>query len=293
MVADAARKATEKKLRKMERHIKGIYNQATDEITDKAYEFFKQFEERDKRKRLQLKNGKIDKKEYLRWRRTQMFIGSDWQNRREQLCKMYLETNVIAQDYINEQLPEIYAVNFNYIKPFKDSMPGYSFDLVDAQTVKNLATKDKTLLPYKEINGVKNVRWNTKKVNSAVLQGILQGDDMYDIAKRLENVTEMNKNSAIRNARTSVTSAENSGRYDRAEQLAADGAIIEKEWLSVADSRTRDTHSALNHKKVKIDEAFDNGLLYPGDVDGEPAEVYNCRCTAAYKVTGFKKVEKK
>ena len=83
---------------------------------------------------------------------------------------------------------------------------------------------DKTLLPYKVIDGVKDVRWNTQKVNSEILQGILQGDSIPNLAKRLRKVTEMNRDSAIRNARTSCTSAENKGRMDMIEDAEEKGA---------------------------------------------------------------------
>jgi hypothetical protein len=30
---------------------------------------------------------------------------------------------------------------------------------------------------------------------------------------------------------------------------------------------------------IPLDEAFSNGLMYPGDENGPPEEVINCRCT--------------
>ena len=171
-------------------------------------------------------------------------------------------------------------------------MRGYSFELVDASTVKNLATSDKTLLPYKYVDGKKDVRWNTQKVNSEVLQGIVQGESIPNIAKRLQNVTEMNRASAIRNARTTVTSAENKGRMDMLHDAADKGVITHKVWMAAIDARTREAHRLLDGQEQEIDDPFDSELgpiMYPGDVDADPANVYQCRCSLTYKVIGFKR----
>ena len=53
-------------------------------------------------------------------------------------------------------------------------------------------------------------------------------------------------------------------------------------WHTARDRRVRDTHWIMNGDKVKMGEAFITGsgarLRYPGDPEGPPAEVINCRC---------------
>jgi SPP1 gp7 family putative phage head morphogenesis protein len=144
-------------------------------------------------------------------------------------------------------------------------------------------------LPYKELDPAKDIPWNMKKINAETLQGILQGESMDKIAKRLRNVQEMNKTQAIRSARTIVTGAENKGRQDSYARAEADGIILQKEWLATNDGRTRHSHAVLDGAIVDQDKKFDNGLMYPGDPSGRPEEVYNCRCTVAAVVKGFGK----
>ena len=105
------------------------------------------------------------------------------------------------------------------------------------------------------------------------------------------NVQEMNKTQAIRSARTIVTGAENKGRQDSYARATADGIILQKEWIATNDGRTRHSHAMLDGAIVDQDKKFDNGLMYPGDPSGRPEEVYNCRCTVAAVVKGFKKVQ--
>ena len=207
-----------------------------------------------------------------------------------------MNINQTALDYINGKLPDIYVVNYNAIAPSVDNIvDGYSFNLVDANTIRNLATKDDTLLPYKTMDGKKDVRWNTKKINAEVLQGILQGEEIPKIAKRLEKVMDMNEAAAIRNARTTVTSAECKGRQDSYVKATNDGIILKRRWIATKDNRTRHWHADLDGVEVDVDEPFVNDfgeIMQPGDPHADPANIYGCRCSIRGVVLGFRKVQK-
>lgn len=210
----------------------------------------------------------------------------------ERTASEIANVNEIATAYINGQLPPVYALNYNYFAS-GFSKQGISFSLIDANTVKYLATTDKSLLPQYKLNVNKDVRWNTKRLNSEVLQGILQGDSIPKIAKRLERVENMNKNASIRTARTMITSAENKGRMDMLEKAESEGIIVKKMWISAHDARTRDWHRELNGQMRGKDEPFENAvgkIMYPGDPSADAANVYNCRCKIGYEILGFKKL---
>lgn len=290
-MADTAHLATDKELEKMERHLSAIYARAEKELQKKADAYFKQFEELDAKKRALVDSGKLTEKEYKRWRRNKMMTGKHWTTLKEQTAQELLQANRTAQEYINGRLPSIYTLNYNRTaEGVSAAVKGYSFELVDASTVKNLATTDKTLLPYKYVDGKKDVRWNTAKINSEVLQGIVQGESIPHLARRLQNVTEMNRASAIRNARTTVTSAENKGRMDMLHDAADKGVITHKVWTAAIDARTREAHRLLDGQEQDIDDPFesiDGDIMFPGDPEASPEMVYNCRCTLTYKVVGF------
>lgn len=292
-MADKAHILTDKELEEMERHLSAIYERAEEELAKKAEAYFKRFEEMDAEKRALVEAGKLTEEEYQRWRRNKIMTGRHWTQMKEQVAQELARVNETALEYVNGRLPNIYAINYNGVgEAIEGAVNGYSFELVDASTVKNLATSDKTLLPYKYVDGKKDVRWNTAKVNAEVLQGILQGESIPNIAKRLRNVTEMNRASAIRNARTTVTSAENKGRMDMLHNAAAKGVITHKVWLAAIDARTREAHRLLDGQEQEIDDPFESELgdiMFPGDPNADPANVYNCRCTLTYKVVGFRR----
>lgn len=292
-MADKAHILTDKKLEEMERRLSAIYSEAQKDIQKKADEYFDKFKKADEEKRKLVKQGKLTDEEYKTWRQNKIMYGKRFTTMKEDVAKQLLNVNQTATAYINGELPEVYTLNYNALAETVDGVGGYSFTLTDRDTVKHLATTDKSLLPFRELDPAKDIPWNMKKINGQVLQGIVQGESIPDIAKRIINVQEMNKDAAIRSARTIVTGAENKGRLDSFKRAEADGIILEKEWIATSDSRTRDWHEELDGVTKPIDKPFENAIgkiMFPGDPTADGANVYNCRCTLVSKVKGFKKV---
>ena len=153
-MADRAHILTDKELEEMERHLSAIYERSSRELAKKVDAYFKQFEELDAKKRALVEAGKLTEEEYKRWRRGKIMTGKHWKQMRTQAVRNMLNANRTSAEYINGKLPTIYALNYNSTgESIEGAVSGYSFELVDASTVKNLATSDKTLLPYKYVDG--------------------------------------------------------------------------------------------------------------------------------------------
>jgi len=90
---------------------------------------------------------------------------------------------------------------------------------------------------------------------------------------------------AYRIARTELGMAMNTGHDIGARQAAEEfELVLEKGWASARDDRVRDSHALLHGEFVPMNEAFSNGLMYPGDPDGPAEEVVNCRCVLVHQV---------
>ena len=290
---DKAHRLTDNKLEEMEKRLSAIYSEAQKDIQKKSDEYFDKFKKSDEEKRKLVKQGKLSEKEYKEWRQNKIMYGKRFTAMKEDIAKQLLNVNQTATAYINGELPEVYTLNYNALAETVDGVGGYSFTLTDRDTVKRLATTDTSLLPFRELDPAKDIPWNMKKINGQVLQGIVQGESVQKISKRIMNVQEMNKDAAIRSARTIVTGAENKGRMDSYQRAQDDGIILEKEWLAAIDRRTRDWHVELDGQTRPIDKPFENAIgkiMFPGDPSADGANVYNCRCTLISKVKGFKKV---
>ena len=303
-MADTANRLTDEKLEEMEKRLSAIYSRAEKEIGERWKEYLaeaqSEIDELQKAYEIAKKGGDAKEirkagKKLASAKRERTLMDKRFKDLTEATAAQLANVNKTALAYVNGQLPEVYSINYNAMSQSVDGVGGYTFALVDADTVKNLATTDKSLLPYKQLDEKTDIRWNVKKMNAEVLQGILQGEPMDKIASRLSKVTGMNETAAIRNARTMVTGAENKGRQDSYKRAEKDGIVIKREWIATNDSRTRHWHAELDGVEVDIDEPWENEfgkIMFPGDPSADPANTYNCRCAMAAKVIGFKKVQK-
>ena len=220
-----------------------------------------------------------------------------------QLTDKLSDVNQQALNYLNGEMPKVYCKSYNAFS--EEHIKGYSFELVDESTIEYLVKNgNKTLLPQKQLNVPKDKLWNTKTINSQVLQGILQGESIPKISARIfpeidaksdNGILKKNKEAAVRNARTMVTGAENKGRMDSYIKAQNDGVILKKVWVSHHSERTRDWHEDLSGVEKDINEPFENDygeIMYPGDPTAHPANVYNCRCSIKTKIIGFKPLGK-
>lgn len=298
MILDPGRRETDERLAKIEKKLHEIYSQSYSELKEKADNYFEKFRKADLEKAKLVKNGLLSEEEYQNWRRTQMLMGKHWNTLKEQSASYIHNVNKIATAYVNDQLPDIYTLNYNLsARDIENTVDKISFEMVDARTVKNLSLADgKSFLPYKKLDPKKDIPWNMRKINNEMLQGILQGESIPEIAQRFINVGVANEVSAVRAARTMMTTVENSARLDSAKRAQENGVILGKIWLSVSDSRTRDwhKHAARDYADpIPIDEPFIvNGeeMDAPGDTRASGSNVYNCRCSLGRRVLGFKSI---
>lgn len=243
-------------------------------------------------------------KKLAEMKREQTLMNDSYKEMVEVTTEQIANVNQTALAYANDQIPSVYAKNYaqvgddlaDFDVTFQGMHGGESIrKIVNEDVVKNLITEGDIQLPQKKLNIPKDMRWNTKQINSSVLQGILQGESMDKIAARLFPIVGNNKNAAIRNARTLVTGAENQGRQDSYERLSEEGLVMKKVWIATPDDRTREWHLDMDGQEVDIDSPFVDGignkLKYPGDPTAAPETVYNCRCSIKTHVIGFRRAD--
>ena len=296
MKEDYAEKRTDWKLRKLEKRIHGIYDEALQEMAEKLTDHLDKYEKQRSRKAKNVDDGTLDVLEYTDWLKREAYKEKHHRQMIEVLCEDTYNTNDIAAQMISGHMLEVYALNANYAAYDIATNTEYrfSFSMYDKDVVERLLRDDPDLLPgmdrhkkkstyvkLAKVDKKKDFAWNRKKIQNELTQGILQGESVYKIAKRFEKVVGMNKKTAITNARTATTSAQNAGRMNsffRAEDMGID---VKKSWMATIDGSTRHSHRLLDGQERPLEEPFDSehgNIMYPGDPYADPAEVYNCRC---------------
>lgn len=289
---DAAHLQTDKELAKLEKRIAKIYKEAADDLQKTIDDYFAKFAKRDAKQKARLEAGEITEQEYKQWRLAQMGRGERFKALQSRVAERYTEANETAVRYVNDATPGIYSLNRNYSAYTIEKVAGnVGFDLWDEQTVRRLIVDNPEVMPYyppeKALKRGIDLAYGKKQISASVTSSILQGKSIPRIAKDLQTrIPDMNKASAIRTARTAVTGAQNAGRMDSYVAAEKMGIKVRKEWLATLDGRTRHSHAMLDGKVVDKDKKFENGCMFPGDPNGPPWEVYNCRCTLIAAVDG-------
>lgn len=131
---------------------------------------------------------------------------------------------------------------------------------------------------YKDIEKLK------KPIRRIIINGIATDKNYTETAQEIEKATSIAKNRAMLIARTEGHRVAVSASFDAMKE-AADVIEIKKQWCATLDDRTRESHRMLDGELVDLDEEFSNGLMYPGDPNGDPEEVINCRCVLLERPT--------
>lgn len=115
-----------------------------------------------------------------------------------------------------------------------------------------------------------------KEISRIVAAGLENGDGRATIAGQIQQEMQTTSARARTIAAQECNSSLLSGHFDMAKRSGATW----KTWHVTNIAVARDSHKALNGKRIPIDATFPNGCRFPCDPDcGKPEEVVNCHCT--------------
>ena len=118
----------------------------------------------------------------------------------------------------------------------------------------------------------------------AIEEGETAGESVAKIADRI--IERAGGEFALSRARTIARTETHASAMAANDGAArATGLAVVRQWVSARDANTRDSHLLTDGQTRGMDEPFDvNGksLMRPGDPDGPPEEIINCRCVTTY-----------
>lgn len=132
-----------------------------------------------------------------------------------------------------------------------------------------------------ELAGMVTETTRTVLEEKVLLEGVAAGESVDQLAARVRSIFgDLSSWRAQMIARTETVGGMNGASYITAEES---GVVTGRVWLATGDTRTRDSHVAVNEERVKtFGTRYSNGCLHPGN--GPAAEVIMCRCTEMYEV---------
>lgn len=286
---DPAHKAADASVEAWKAEVAETYRQAQRDAQEALSRFLARFEEQDARRRAKVEAGELSREEWLEWRKGRMLTGQRLSSTLDQVAHAYSHANEVAVAALAGRLPEVYAENASFaaFQMCKAGGLDLAFSLVDAPTVQHMLTAGEALFHVPALDVAKDVAWNRKLMASQLTQGVLLGESIPKMARRVQSVTGSNMATATRTARTAVTGAECAGRVSSYERAKGMGIKLKQEWVAALDNRTRHSHRQLDGEKVEVGGTFSNGCRFPGDPQGRYAEICNCRCTLVAAVEGF------
>ena len=196
----------------------------------------------------------------------------------------------------NMQVEEFKTVSEYLQKCYEDGFVGTMFDLqgqgiplcfpMDQEAMVRAVQLDSKISDGLYSGIGENVADLKKRITAEVSRGIAQGSDFHQIAKQIRGhmmgaYTKKTGGALYRSeliARTEGHRIQVQGTMDACYKARDKGADVVKQWDATLDSRTRESHQAVDGEIRELDEKFSNGLMFPGDPSGGAAEVCNCRC---------------
>ena len=137
---------------------------------------------------------------------------------------------------------------------------------------------DPRIRDFLAVKEIKITRINEKiqeQVRAELIESQTQHETVGELQERIFGVMQDARSRSLLIARTETASAANGVEY-QSYQIAG---VKQHQWLAALDEHTRDSHiAAMAQGPIPFGSRFNNGLFFPGDPNGEPGEVCNCRC---------------
>lgn len=128
------------------------------------------------------------------------------------------------------------------------------------------------------------------RLREQITQGLVQGESYAKMAARIKGVLEGDAAKAVKVAQTEAHRNQMAGRLASSQHASEAGVKFKKVWIATLDTKTRDTHQAMDGQAVDPDEDFKSPSGASGPAPGmlgAASEDINCRCSFRLEIEGY------
>ena len=155
---------------------------------------------------------------------------------------------------------------------------GATFAIYDKRQIGVLIRKEQS--PFSKI-AYHNLGQNPairRMLQNELAQATILGESQEKIIKRIRKITGQTVAQARRVAQTERTRVQSQARWEAGNEAAQMGLRVYNTWRTRMIN-SRESHIALNGRSALQGQRFPGSVLrYPGDPDGQAADVINCHC---------------
>ena len=279
--ASRSHEKTDQRLEELEKRLTRIYKKTIAPLAEEATAFFLLFEKDDAALKKLLVNGEISQREYEKRRVEMLQSFGQYAKYREKYEKLMdsvshgmYQANVDALAEVSEELPAVYADNYN--EEAEEVSEGRHIIMPIT-----IAAAAALLGIAPTVKKEKDLRWNRSNFCSIALRYQFSAPLKSIGEKAVEETAQRNFSSMCHAARSHVTFAENRARQSVYKAVEKLGIHREKVWYTVQDNRVRHEHSVMHGVAVPVSSPFivdGEEMQFPGDKSASPRLWCNCRC---------------
>lgn len=220
-----------RQLNRLRRRILRVYGTARREMQEQLTEFLTKYKQLDERKRAQLDAGEITEDDYRIWLQNQVFQSDLMRAKLDGITQTCTTAQETAYKLARDEQYNIFSFGANWAFYELEQAAGVTFGLTlyNTEAVKLLLKENPKLVPNKRIKSESNRTYDARVFNRYVMQGIVQGKSVHDIAVQAVNgMADTDIHWAMNNAITALTSAQNAGALQQMRNAQALGIEVKK-----------------------------------------------------------------
>ena len=205
-----------RQLNRLRRRILRVYGTARREMQEQLTEFLTKYKQLDERKRARLNAGEITEEDYRIWLQNQVFQSDLMRQKLDGITQTCTTAQETAYKLARDEQYNIFSFGANWAFYELEQAAGVTFGLTlyNTEAVKLLLKENPRMVPNKRIKSESNRTYDARVFNRYVMQGIVQGKSVHDIAVQAVNgMADTEIHWAMNNAITALTSAQNAGHH--------------------------------------------------------------------------------
>lgn len=253
------------------------YNDALERAIRKSKEFLKRSND--------VQTGKIKppaayktQKQIEAWKRGYINRYAKTEKIVEKMSEEMRLANISVRSRIRKTMIRMYGDESKAVLNILDKNGRYNMVAPKDSQIRALLNKRSKSFDKVAFSNMSDASAVRQRLRDELAAGIQNNESTEKLIGRIRKVADVSEGRATTILRTEMTRVQGQAQMDVCQEYYELTGIKPKKRWHCTFHNSRDSHIALNMVTIDFDEAFGNGLMYPGDPDAPASEIVNCQC---------------